>query len=76
MGNTRRSFEDGFSFRNDFSTPVIWRLGQDGSIDKRELSVLNNGIKIVPRFTKQVGSSKWFVYQGRKGNQQISLLKL
>ena len=76
MGNTRRSFEDGFSFRNDFSTPVIWRLGQDGSTDKRELSVLNNGIKIVPRFTKQVGSSKWFVYQGRKGNQQISLLKL
>lgn len=73
--NTSRNQID-FNFRNVSTSPVLWRIDQAGKLQNQTLNLVSNRFKIVPKNTAQISGNSVFIYQGGRGIQQFSVLKL
>jgi hypothetical protein len=77
FGSSGRGGQMDYNFRNNVSTnPIIWRIGQNGTTENQILGQLGKRLKIIPKNTAQVSGSSIFIYQGGRGIQQFSILKL
>jgi hypothetical protein len=65
-----------FRSRNVNTVPIIWRIDQGGKTKNNTLNRMSKRFMIVPKNTAQISGNSIFIYQGGRGIQQFSILKL
>ena len=77
FGNSMNSNQSSFiNTRTTSTIPIIWRIDQNGKTKNQNLSLMSKRFSIVPKNTAQISGNSVFIYQGGRGIQQFSILKL